>query len=177
MNQYELLYIISNQFTDAEIEKIMQQVDAEVTAQGGTVVSSRTIGKIRLAFPIKKQHHGTYVLTYFDAETSVIGALNRKLILTDEVLRHSITTRRPGVENDVFELTSYVAPLSEEARREKQKDRGEEPARPRRVVEEVATPLPSPTPSGTSAEESKMSMEDLDKKLDALLDEDVSENV
>ncbi len=175
MNQYELLYIVSNQYTDGEIEKIAGQVSAEVTHLGGTVISSRNIGKIRLAYPIKKQRHGTYVLVHFDAESSVIDSLNRKLGLTDEVLRHTITTRRPGAENEAYELTSYVAPLSEEARRERQKDRPEDGTRPvRRAAEE---PLPPPPPSATSAEESKMSMEELDKKLDEILDVDSTENI
>lgn len=176
MNQYELLYIVSNQFTDAEIEKISKQVADEVTNAGGTVLSSRPIGKIRLAYPIKKQRHGTYVLVHFDAESSVVEVLNRKFGLTEEMLRHTMTTRRPGAENDVYELTSYVAPLSEEARRERQKDHGEDAPRsgkPRHAEEE----LPPPPPSATSAQEKSMSMEELDKKLDELLDEDVTENI
>ncbi len=176
MNQYELLYIVSNHYTDEEISKISEQISGEVTAVGGTIISSRSIGKIRLAYPIKKQRHGTYLLVHFDAESSVIATLNRKLTLTDEILRHVITSRHPGAEKDVYELTSYVAPLSEEARREKPKDHSEEGSRPvahRFVNAEIAPP----PPSAKSAEEHKMSIEELDKKLDALLDADITENI
>lgn len=176
MNQYELLYIVSNHYTDEEISKISEQISGEVTAVGGTIVSSQSIGKIRLAYPIKKQRHGTYMLVYFDAESPAIEPLNRKLILTDEILRHVITSRRPGAEKETYELTSYVAPLSEEARREKQKDHSEEVSRPaqHRFVDAEIAP---PPPSEKSAEEQKMSIEELDKKLDALLDADVTENI
>ncbi len=159
MNPYELLYIVSNQYTDAEIEKITQQVANEVTRAGGTIISSRNIGKIRLAYPLKKQHHGTYILMHFDAEPTVIDVLNRKFGLTSEVLRHTITTRQPGAENEVYELTSYVAPLSEEARRERQKDHSSAP------------------PSVTATQERSMSMEELDKKLDELLDVSATKNI
>lgn len=176
MNKYELLYIVSNHYTDEEIEKISAQVSLEVTNAGGTIVSSRNIGKIRLAFPIKKQRHGTYVLVHFDAEPTIIEKLNRKLSLTEEVLRHVLTTRQPGAEKEEYVLTSYIAPLSEEARREKQKDHGEEGSKStstRSTTPEIAPP----TPSSTSSEEQKMSIEDLDKKLEALLEADVTENI
>lgn len=172
MNKYELLYIVSSQYTDGEIVKIQEQVNAEVISLGGTVVSSQNLGKIRLAYPIKKQWHGSYVLMYFDAEPSAIASLDRKLTLTDEVLRHTIITRQTDTQKMAFELTSYVAPLSEEARRERHKEHGEEAPRPapRHKVEE----LPAPTPSVSSSAEKKMSIEELDKKLDEILDVDVT---
>ncbi len=172
MNKYELLYIVSSQYTDGEIAKIQEQVNAEVMAVGGTIVSSHNLGKIKLAYPIKKQWHGSYILTYFDVEPSAIAELERKLTLTDEVLRHTLMTRKSDVSKTAFELTSYVAPLSEEARRERHKDHSEEGVRgaPRRKAEE----LPSPTPSSTSSEEKKMSIEELDKKLDEMLDVDIT---
>lgn len=172
MNKYELLYIVSSQYTDAEITKIQAQVDGEITSAGGTIVSGQNLGKIRLAYPIKKQQHGSYILTFFDVDPSALSALDRKLTLTDEVLRHTILLRHPDAQKLAFEITSYVAPLSEEARREKHKEHSEDaprPAAPRRKIEE----LPSPTPSPTSSEEKKMSIEELDKKLDELLDVDV----
>lgn len=177
MNKYELLYLVSNQYTDAEVEKIAEQVVGEVTGLGGTVIASRVIGKIRLAYPIKKQRHGTYVLVYFDAEPSALETLSRKLTLTDELLRHTMTTRREGAEKKRYELTSYVAPLSEEARAL----RGERQGPRERLSEErapiVARPLPPPTPSVTSTNEQKMSIEELDKKLDELLESDITENI
>ena len=172
MNKYELLYIVSSAYTDVEIEKIQQQVNAEVTVVGGTIVASQNLGKIKLAYPIKKQWHGSYILTYFDVDPSAITALDRKLTLTDEVLRHTLITRKADVQKMAFELTSYVAPLSEEARRERHKDHAEEGERPvhRRKVEA----LPLPAPSLSSPDEKKMSIEELDKKLDELLEVDVT---
>jgi small subunit ribosomal protein S6 len=172
MNKYELLYIVSSQYTDAEIEKIQEQVASEVTAVGGTIVSSQNLGKIKLAYPIRRQWHGSYILTYFDAESSAISALERKLTLTDEVLRHTLTARKPDIQKMAFELTSYIAPLSEEARRERHKDHSEESARP--IPRRKVDVLPPPTPSSTSHEEKKMSIEELDKKLDEMLDVDIT---
>jgi len=181
---YELLYIVGTQYTDPEIEKIQQQIATEVETAGGVIVRNENLGKIRLAFPIKKQRHGSYILVYFNAEPSVVNALNRKLSLTDELLRHTLTTRPAGVETLKVELSSYVAPLSEEARKQKYEgreghDESERPAR--RKIEELPvstfTMTPPSIPSSTSAIESTMSIEELDKKLDELLEEDITKDV
>lgn len=170
---YELLYIVGTQYTDPEITKIQEQIAGEVTTAGGEIVRNENLGKIRLAYHIKKQGHGSYILVYFNAEPSVVNALNRKLTLTDEILRHTLTIRPAGVETRKVEISSYVAPLSEEARKLKFDGREESERPARRKIEELA-PLP---PSSSSAVESKMSIEELDKKLDALLEEDVTKDV
>ena len=179
MNKYELLFIVSSQYTEAEIEKIKAQVVSEVEAAGGTIVKTENLGKIHLAYPIKKQNHGTYILVYFDAESSALVQLIRKLTLTDEILRHSITMRPSYAETSKFELSSYVAPLSEEARKEHftPQGQGSTGTRPvRRRVEKAAEIIPQVLSQAPSVE-SKMSMEELDKKLDEILKADVTENI
>lgn len=176
MNQYELLSIVSNQYTDAEVEAIAGKVKEEITGAGGTVISSEVIGKIRLAYPIKKQRHGTYVLAFFDAEPSALAALTRKLTLSDELLRHTITARRQGAEATRFELSSYVAPLSEEARQARFERQAPRERTSERRAPVSAKPLPPPAPVVASLEP-KMSIEELDKKLDDMLDKDLTENI
>lgn len=174
MNKYELLFIVSSQYTDAEIAKIQEQVITEINAVSGIVVKTEIIGKIHLAYPIKKQRHGTYILVYFDAESSTLAILNRKLTLMDEILRHTITTRPAEAEKRKFELISYIAPLSEEARQEREVTRRAPIVRPaHRKAEEIAPPVPSIS----SKEESKMTMEELDKKLDEILESDITKNI
>ncbi len=176
MNKYELLYIVGTQYTDPEVAKIQEQVLAEIAAIGGTIVRHENLGKIRLAYPIKKARHGTYILSYFDASPDGVNALNRKLTLTDEVLRHTLTTRPNGIDKLPVEISSYVAPLSEEARKQKFDTRSDEPARPPsyQKPEEISATV---APSVVMASEPKMSIEELDKKLDELLQADVTENV
>lgn len=178
MQQYELLYIVPTQFTDDEIPEIEKKVGALVEKVGGKVVSSTNLGKIRMAYTIKKIRHGSYILAYFDAEGEAIAELDRQLRLTDEVLRHTILDRPENADPTKFELTSYVAPLTEEAKKaapSKKKPRVERPkaAAPATAPAEIAPPAPS----ATSSEESKMSMEELDQKLDKILEGDIAENI
>ncbi|OGL95924.1 30S ribosomal protein S6 [Candidatus Uhrbacteria bacterium RIFOXYB12_FULL_58_10] len=169
MQKYELLYIVPTQFADTEIDGLREKTAAIIEQTGAKVTRNESLGKIKLAYPIKHQRHGTYVLIHFEGEPSVVATIDRALRLSDEVLRHMIVDLAPGSEKKVFEIQSYVAPLSEEAR-EMRRTTTSDAAAPRKApvapsITEAAFPV--------KAGEASMSMEELDKKLDEILDEDV----
>ncbi len=160
---YELLYIVPTRYTDVEVADIQKRVSDLVAKSGGTVKREEMLGKIRLAYPIKSQRHGTYVLSVFDAEPAVISTLEHELRLSTEVLRHLITQTDVSALTRPVEIQAYVAPLSEEE--------GEtRPVRQRSapIMAPVAAPVATPMKPETS-----MSIEELDKKLDEILREDV----
>ena len=173
MNKYELLYIVGTQYTDPEVEGIQKQIVALLEKSGATISRNENLGKIRLAYIIKKVRHGSYILVHFDAEGTVLKELNRQLGLTEEVLRHTLLERAPGAEAKKFEITAYVAPLSEEAKRPDAKPVTASSAAHREKVasieESTATPL--------VAADVEMSVEELDKKLDEILDAGMTEAV
>jgi len=172
MNKYELLYIVSSQYTDHEVEGISKKISELLEKDGGKVVSEKNLGKIKLAYPIEKQRHGTYILTYFDAEPGTVKETNRLLGLMDEVLRHTMLARPNDALERTFEINSYVAPLSDEGKRTESK-----PARTQRPNPVKKEEIAPPTPSADSKEESKMSIEELDQKLDKIHDGDISDNI
>jgi small subunit ribosomal protein S6 len=169
MHKYELLYIIPTQFADTEIDGLREKVAGMITATGATVTRNESLGKIKLAYPIKHQRHGTYVLVYFTAEPNTIAGIDRQFRLSDEVLRHLIVDMPAGAENKKFEIASYVAPLSEEARELKQERRSTDTRKPSTTVVQPE----SVAPVAKAEEVASMSMEELDKKLDEILDADV----
>ncbi len=172
MNKYELLYIVSAQYTDQEVEGVQKLVSDLLEKNGAKIASQQNLGKIKLAYSIKKQRHGTYILVYFDADPNTVKETNRLLGLMDEVLRHTMLIAPAGSESRKFEISSYVAPLSEEGKRVD--------VRPTKAATTRTKPkeeLAPPTPSASSAEESKMSIEELDSKLDKILEGDISDNI
>lgn len=168
MSKYELLYILPAQFADTEIDGLREKQAKMVEATGAKVTRNESLGKIKLAYPVKNQKHGTYVLVNFDAEPTVIAGLDRQFRLSDEVIRHMILELAPGQENKKFELIAYVAPLSDEARE----------VSPRRPIGSPTMPAAKPAvPSAVPAraeDAPTMSMEELDKKLDQILETDVA---
>lgn len=165
MKEYELLYIVPSQYTDEEVGGVQTTIATLIEGFEGKVLRNESLGKIKLAYTIKKVNHGTYVLVHFNAAGSILSELDRKLRLTDEVLRHMITERKADALEKKFEISAYVAPLSEEGRTERKSDK----RAPKKV--EQAPKIAPPAPA--DAEESKMSMEELDQKLDKILDGEI----
>ena len=166
---YELLYIVPTRYTDAEIEGIQSTVRGLIEKAGAKIVKEENLGRIRLAYPIKQTRHGLYILAYIEAETSMVAEMEKQLRLAPEVLRHMILQLPKGIPERSFLLEAYVAPLSEEE---------EENRRPRRATETTTVKSTESTETEPMAREEKpLSMEELDKKLDEILDVGTSENI
>lgn len=87
---YEALYIVHPDLSDEDITAIMERYKQIVEEQGGVVEELAKWEKRRLAYKIKGQHEGTYVLMRFSSEPPVQAELNRLLKIGDNVLRHII---------------------------------------------------------------------------------------
>lgn len=174
MKMYELLYLIPTVYTDAEVDAIRLKIAQLIEKFNGVVKRNESLAKIKLAYPIKRARHGTYVYLIFEAETSAISQLDKTLRLTEEVLRHQLLLAKPNALERKFELTAYVAPLSEEGRRQ---DASEQPISeaPRRVRTTVKPVIATPITVVPAVE--PMSMEELDRKLDEILEDDTTLNV
>jgi len=180
MNKYELMYIVGTQYTDAEVGEIQTKIAGMLEKVGAKIVRNEMVGKIRLAYIIKKMRHGSYVLVHFDAPGEVVNDLNRQFNLTEEILRHTILTREPGAETKAVEIFAYVAPLSDEAKRAETKaqstrekeGKAEESAVETKEVKETVVET-----AVVDAKDANLSVEELDKKLDAILEDDLSEKV
>lgn len=165
-NTYELLYIVPGQFTDEEVAPIMERMGAMVTEVGGSVKRHNNLGRIKMAYEIKGVRNGSYVLMYFSALPSLIQEVDRRLRLTDEVLRHTICLPSKGSEERTFELTAYVAPLSDEGR-----------PTGGRSAKRAGSPKKSTEGEDTAkADEAATEMDaaDIDKKVDELLTTDIA---
>lgn len=165
--RYELFYIVPSSLADAEVESVQKKISSMVTEAGGEISRDESLGKIKLAYPINHVRHGTYILVHFEAEASVVKDFDAKLRLTEEILRHTLTKMVPSTETKKYELTSYVAPLSAE---------GHSSSRPKpapATPKKLAPPLPT-KPAETAP---KMSVEELDKKLDEILESNVLKDI
>ena len=169
MKFYELLYILPSKYAENEVDAVVATVTAIAEKAGAAFVSTKVLGRLKLAYVIDGSRFGTYVLCYLNAEPSAIPVLDRAFGLADEVLRHTILSAKEGDEKKKVEISSYVAPLSEEGREERTPER--------RPITAAPTPVrPAPTAALKPAEPA-MSIEELDKKLDEILDADVTKGI
>lgn len=90
---YELLFIISNRFTEDEAKKSVDRVLAIVKELDGEITLSDFWGKKRLAYAIQHENFGYYQLTEFNIERDQLKQLDEKLRLDSEVIRFMVVKK------------------------------------------------------------------------------------
>ena len=93
MNSYEVLFVIANALDDERKEAAVEAVKAIIADGGGEVTRVDVIGTRRLAYPIEKKTEGYYVLVEFNAPTELPKELDRRLRISDDVVRHIIINK------------------------------------------------------------------------------------
>jgi small subunit ribosomal protein S6 len=88
MKTYEVMFIVVPNAADEEIDKITGQMEAVVKGMQGDVISVEKIGKRKLAYRIGKFEEGNYVLFNIQATGEVVKEFERRLKVTDSVLRY-----------------------------------------------------------------------------------------
>lgn len=153
MKQYELLYILGGHLTDQELVPHRSRAEALLTAQGATITRNEYAGKVKLAYPIREHRFGHYIIVWFSAEPTVLAKLNAEFELDNDVVRHMIV--------DASEVNPLTATFSLAAKPED----AQRPAHPEVEERPVVAPPSAPAPELTS--------EDLDKKIEEILTEEV----
>lgn len=94
MRDYEVLYIVRADLDDEKVQDAVRRVNTLIERSGGAVERTNLWGKRKLAYEVKHQKEGSYVLQDFQFEPSRVPELEAALKITEEVLRHLIV-RKP----------------------------------------------------------------------------------
>jgi len=89
---YELLFIARPGLAEPEVEALTETVKGYLEKEGGVIEKIEPWGKKRLAYDIDKQREGYYVLIVFGSKGDIVKEVERRLKVTDGVMRH-ITVR------------------------------------------------------------------------------------
>jgi ribosomal protein S6 len=73
-------------------QPLKDAVTALFTKHGAQVLSARRWDERRLAYPINLQLRGTFLLTYFKADTQQVANIRRDMQFSDSVLRSLIVS-------------------------------------------------------------------------------------
>ena len=87
MPLYESVFIARNDVTQQQVETIAEQVATIVAEQGGEVKKREYWGLRGLAYRIKKNRKGHYMLLGIDAVPAAMQEAERQLGLNEDVLR------------------------------------------------------------------------------------------
>jgi len=87
MPLYECVFIARNDVTQAQVDTIADQITTVLTEQGGEVKKREYWGLRGLAYKIKKNRKGHYMLLGIDATPAAMQEAERQLGLNEDVLR------------------------------------------------------------------------------------------
>jgi small subunit ribosomal protein S6 len=86
MNKYETVFIINPSVEEAGIKDLIQKF-SDIINNDGKVEEVQEMGKRKLAYEIKKNSEGYYVVINFEANPELIKELERNYRITDSVIK------------------------------------------------------------------------------------------
>jgi len=115
MKTYELTYIISSSLTGPESDELKKNLEAFITEKGGTVLKSEKTIAQPLAYLMKKQSSGYFVILTFQSAEDKIKEIKENLERNDKVLRHLVVVKKPLKEMKARRTRKPItpAPVSE----------------------------------------------------------------
>ena len=92
MNKYELMFVIDPDLEESAKEAMIETVKG-IIAASGEVAETDIWGLKKLAYPIQKKTEGYYVVMQFTATPDLPKELDRRLRISDNVMRHIIVSK------------------------------------------------------------------------------------
>lgn len=147
---YELLYIISNKYSEDELRPIVEKVNKIISDNKSKITYEEVWGKKKMCYPIKGFNYGYYQLAEFDSDEESVNKIKYELRINRDILRHMIVAKVAISESE----------------RENQKKRAEKKMIAKVEENKKQEEKPKEEPK------KKVDMKELDKKLDKILDTD-----
>ena len=97
MPLYECVLIARNDVTQQQVDAIADGITTQLETEGGAVKKREYWGLRSLAYRIKKNRKGHYMLLGLDARPAFVTEMERLLRLNEDVLRF-MTIRVPAIE-------------------------------------------------------------------------------
>ncbi len=90
MRPYEVMIIFDPGLEEDAVRAEVDRSAELIRTRGGSPGRVERWGKRRLAYEIRRQREGAYVVLEAEAEPAVMAELDRTLTLADGVLRHKV---------------------------------------------------------------------------------------
>ena len=92
MNKYESVVIINPNVEENKLKELIERFQTLINTDG-KVEQVNELGKKKLAYEIKKNKEGYYVVYDFEAKPSLIAELERNYRITDEVIKFIVVKK------------------------------------------------------------------------------------
>ena len=91
MRNYELVCIVQPELDETAFKAVVDRVSTWVTESGGSVDKVDIWGRRRMAYQIRKQREGQYVLMNVTLDPKATSELERNIRYLETVLRHMLS--------------------------------------------------------------------------------------
>jgi len=87
LKRYETILIADANLPDDEQNNLIARYSGIISSRKGILVKADNWGKRKLAYEIKKQNKGLYVLFEYAGESAIVNELERNLKIDDKILK------------------------------------------------------------------------------------------
>jgi len=92
MRSYEAAYYLLPSLDDGTVQSLNEKFSSQIGQSGGEIVKLNVHGKKRLAYTIKGQEEGYFMILEFKGPPDTAKELSRVLRISDEVIRSMIVS-------------------------------------------------------------------------------------
>jgi small subunit ribosomal protein S6 len=132
---YEIIFIADPNLSEPDVETLTTTVKGFVEKEGGKIEKSENWGKKRLAYEVRRQRDGYYILLTVQGSAALVKEVERRIRVTDGIIRH-LSVR---VDEELAKAETRKAARAEQE--------GIKRAR------QATSPSPSPSPSTSTKAE------------------------
>ncbi len=175
---YELLVVLAGTLNESEIKKQLEKWESEI-GKIGKILNKAVWGNRALAYKIKKEKRGIYLVMNFEAEGKEIAELDNALRLSTKVIRHLLYLTPKNYEWAEYseeDLEHDFTKLKVEVDEKEEKKFVKRKPAPvaRKTVSDLSTDKAAPAPKVATKKiekkvEPKANVGEIDKKLDDIL--------
>ena len=91
MRKYEIIFIAQPDLDEENLNSVVEKIKGWIADGKGEVVSVDNWGKKRLAYWIRKQRDGQYVLITANMEPAAVKNLSQNMRFVESIMRSMIT--------------------------------------------------------------------------------------
>ena len=111
MRYYELIYIVNSNVERKKVDEVMKDIAGRLESTGSKIINHTVWGKKKLAYPIKGNTYGTYILIHYSGgDNEKLSEFDSWLKLSGLTIRHMIVKldKEPEVVESFSETDSDV---------------------------------------------------------------------
>ena len=91
MRKYEIIFIAQPDLDEENLNSVIEKIKGWITDDKGEVVSVDNWGKKRMAYRIRKQRDGQYILITANMEPASVKNLSQNMRFVESIMRSMIT--------------------------------------------------------------------------------------